>query len=571
MSPFLLLLVCLGLGAVLPAPGASAAVEIVVPRDHTLVREDTLLILGTAPQGSTIPWSVTAPSRREEGAVRADWGDLFEIFVILEPGINRFRVGDRAFRVFYDDGIQEVPEGYRPLKVHADDVSRCDDCHEGAGGGLARGGYPGVCLSCHVVVSANPANPADPRQDPHFRAAVARCGRCHQPHAGTDPVLLTAGRVDLCTGCHPDRRPGQGPHPALDEGGCTACHDPHYSGYPGGLLRPLPGLCAGCHDRARGPRRLHAPDGSGPSCATCHDPHGETPGLLRSGAPALCTGCHRGVLGAGHGQALAACTGCHDPHAPSDTGPVNRACGTCHPEVGRGRTVHPALELGCQACHDPHRDGGGRPGAEPCTGCHDTARSPKLASRHGSLRIPAETCTLCHPPHDAPGGSLVRGTLHAPLARGRCTVCHGGGAERSIHVDDPARRCRMCHAFEKDFAARGARPHAPVARGQCTVCHDPHMSPRRWLLRTGGDDLCRGCHDPAGHAHPLGPARGEGAPAGARVAAEKGEAIPCLGCHAAHGSGEPGPLIRPGRAPCPACHESRDPGPRGGGPAEGVP
>ncbi len=559
MRPFLVLLACLGLGAVLPVPGVSAAVEIVVPRDHTLVREDTLLILGTAPQGSTIPWSVTTRSGRVEETVRADWGDLFEIFVILEPGINRFRVGDRVFRVLYDDGAQEVPEGYRPLKVHADDVSRCADCHERAGGGLARGGYPGVCLSCHIVVSANPANRADPLKAPHFRAAVARCGRCHEPHAGTDPKLLTAGRVDLCTACHTDRRPGEGAHPALDEGGCTACHDPHYSGYPADLLRPLPGLCAGCHDQGEGSlRRLHAPVGSGRSCATCHDSHGETAGLLRAALPGLCTGCHGDVLRAGHGEALAACAGCHDPHGPAGSGllsgPVNGACRDCHPEVGRGRTVHPALDLGCQACHDPHRDGGGRPGAEPCAGCHDTDRSPELASLHGNLRIPGRTCALCHPPHDAPGRSLVRGTLHDPLARGRCTVCHGGGADRSINVDNPAQRCRMCHTFEKDLAVRGARTHAPVDRGQCTVCHDPHMSPRRWLLRAGGDELCRGCHDTAGHAHPLGPS-GEGEPPeGARILTGEGGDIPCLGCHAAHGSGEPGPLIRPGRALCRTCH-----------------
>ncbi len=549
MSPFLVLLLCLGLGAVLPGPGRAGAVEIVVPPDRTVVREDTLLILGTAPQGSTVPWSVTTGTGRSQEEVRADWGNLFEIFVILEPGINRFRVGDREFRVLYDDGSREVPEGYRPLKVHADDVSRCADCHERPGGRLVRGGYPGVCLSCHVLVSANPKNPADPLRTPHFRTAVARCGRCHEPHAGTDPKLLTAGRVEVCTACHRDRGPGRSAHPALEDGGCTACHDPHYSGYPADLLRPLPGLCGRCHDQGHGdPSLVHPPQGSGRSCSTCHDPHGEAPGLLRSAVPALCTGCHGDVPGAGHGEALGTCTGCHDPHGRPGSGllagPVNGGCEPCHPGVGRGATVHPALDLGCQACHNPHRDGGRRPGAEPCTGCHDAARSPKLANLHGNLPIPGRTCTLCHPPHDAPGRSLVRGTLHDPLARSRCTVCHGGGARRSLEVKEPARRCRVCHAV-----GRGRGAHAPVAEGRCTGCHDPHISPRRWLLRAGGDTLCRGCHDPLRHAHPR------------RRAGQDGD-IECLGCHAAHGSGGPGPLIRPGRTLCPTCH---GPGGAGGG------
>lgn len=531
--------------AILPRPVGAGEVGIIAPVDGSVVKDDSLLILGTAPRGSQVPWSVRSASGVLEDSARADWGDLFEIFVLLDPGLNEFRIGDRRLRVFYDDGSREPPEGFRPVRVHAGDVSRCSDCHDRLSMELLEGGYPGVCLACHVVVSVNPANQGPATDTPHFRKAVARCGRCHEPHASLDPKLLRRPGPELCRSCHPDRTVSAASHPVLAEEGCSACHDSHYSGYPNDLHKPQPALCQDCHDQGGGdPEGLHPPLVEGRSCSTCHDPHGDRPGLLRSAVPELCLGCHETVMDQGHGDALAECTRCHDPHGRTDQGllgdGVSPRCLECHEGVDRGDTVHPALQEGCQACHDPHADDSVEQARASCGKCHDLQGDEELGALHGGLSIPAGACLRCHPAHAAKGDRLVRGRLHPPLAKGKCTVCHGGGADRSIRVENPAARCRMCHSFEKDLRDAGARVHAPVAGGECTACHDPHMSSEPAFLRGPQPEVCGRCHDEAR----LGGGR-ERHPA----------AETCTDCHGAHGGRGPALLASQPPELCLDCHD----------------
>ena len=528
-------------------PVAAASARVLVPWDRTVVVDDTLLILGTAPRGSRIPWSAESPSGRVEDHVRADWGDVFEIFLILDPGLNVIRVGDETLRVFYDDGSAPVPRGFRTVRAHAGDVSRCSDCHDPLSMELQEGGYPGVCLVCHVVVSSNPDNPNGPEGDPHFQKAVARCGRCHRPHASDDPKLLREDRVAVCTRCHAGRDLEKGRHVRGQEGGCAVCHDPHYSGYPKLLLEGLPGLCGRCHDEGMAPGRPHAPVRSGDACSTCHDPHGSGGGLLRAGPTELCSRCHPGAVKEGHGASLGACTACHDPHGGADLlkGEAETMCRRCHGDVGRGRTVHTALEEGCQTCHDPHRDGDRKAARASCASCHDTAQG-ELAGLHGYLALPPGACTACHPPHSSEGPRLLTGKLHPPVAQGKCTVCHGGGTDRSLKVIEAARRCRMCHAFERGLSDRGERVHDPVAEGRCTACHDPHLSTQPKLLRADQPGVCGRCH------------------AEAVVTGEKERHPParrCTACHGAHGGPLPAFLKAGAPALCLECHDDPRKGP----------
>ncbi|RMG97403.1 MAG: hypothetical protein D6708_01500 [Candidatus Dadabacteria bacterium] len=533
------------------AGSAPAAVRVLTPPDRAVLTDASLLILGTAPRGETVPWSVRAASGTTSESVKADWGDLFEIFVILEPGLNEFRIGDQRLRVFLDDGTRPVPPEFRPARTHAGDVSRCVDCHDRLSMEVAAGGYPGVCLSCHVVVSTNPQNKTPAQDTPHFRKAVANCGRCHEPHAALDPKLLRAPGPDLCRTCHPDRTVSETTHPALADEGCAACHDSHYSGYPKELHKPLPDQCQDCHDEGTGDRRrLHPPLFGKRSCATCHDPHADTPGLLVEAVPGLCLNCHGPVVEHGHGEELSACTDCHDPHDRTDRGLLaadpSPRCRECHEGIDQGNTVHPALEEGCQGCHDPHADDNRAKARASCAGCHDLAGDEELSALHGGLSIPPGACSRCHPPHTAAEDRLVKGRLHPPVAKGKCTVCHGGGAERSVKVADPAARCRMCHSFEKDLRDAGATPHDPVAEGDCTACHDPHMSDRPAFLKGPQPEVCGACHEEA--EVPKGRAR--------HPAAET-----CTDCHAAHGGTKRAFLATAPPDLCLDCHDD---------PAEGL-
>ncbi len=538
-TPSYLLGLFLLLVAARPAPG----IEILAPLDQTVVREDTLLILGTAARGQRVAWSIRSPAGLLEDEVRADWGDLFEIFVLLDPGLNEIWVGDRRVRVFFAPGGEQAPPGYAPQRVHAGDISRCEDCHDPVSRELRDGGYPGVCLGCHVVVATNPAYRGSAEDAPHFREAVARCGRCHTAHVATDPKLLRGPASALCTRCHASRRPGPDVHPAYGERGCVTCHDPHFSGYPAELYGPETELCRRCHAAGATADPPHPPATRARACTRCHDPHAGGDELLPDGGSAPCIPCHTGVDPGGHHGAIPGCGTCHDPHDPGGEPSrerTDRACSGCHGEVGRGRTVHAALEKGCPACHDPHRDRDPAVARAACGRCHDPAGDAELRSLHGNLSVPPDACTLCHPPHASQRDQLVRGRLHDPLHQGRCTVCHGGGDDRSILVEDPGARCRMCHALGSAAPGGPPRPHPPVADGDCTACHDPHLSVLPALLRGDQSGMCGRCH-------------GEVLPGDGRR--RHPPAAVCTACHAAHGGGGPAFLSKPVPGLCLGCHD----------------
>lgn len=533
------------------APGAAAAAEpvrILSPLPRTLTSIDAVTILGTARRGTQVAWSVERQGKHEADRVRADWGDLFEIFLLLGPGLNRIRVEDQVVEVFYNPGNLQPPAGFVAAVTHARDFSRCDDCHEPLTMKLREGGYPGVCLACHVVESHNPADTRPPQQDSHFRKAISNCGTCHDAHVSASPKLLKGDANAVCGACHKPQLPAPGAHPAYEEGGCIACHDAHYSGYPKNLAEPLPVVCQRCHPQGAEEGKPHPPLAGKRSCALCHEPHGAGGALLRPGPEASCRSCHGAVLERGHGSELGECGGCHDPHRPLATGLAKKGldaqCRSCHDGVGKGRTTHGALDRGCQACHSPHRNEDLSLAEAACGRCHDARPGSSLASLHGNLELPAGSCRACHPPHASEQARLVRGPLHMPLVQGKCSVCHGGGAERSVVVADEGARCRMCHPFERELAAPGARPHAPVAQGECSACHDPHIASRPAMLRGAEEAVCRACHPVADASG------GRGLHEPARQ---------CTTCHAAHGGPQAKFLAEPPPAQCLACHDDPTP------------
>jgi len=522
------------LAVALAMTGATAAeVEFISPRDGLLTTDDTLVVIGRAERGRRLNWSVRRDGVTETDTVTANWGNLFEIFVMLGPGVNLIRVEDKSLQVFYDTGLERTPSEFRPQFVHATDLSLCEDCHDTRSGRLLDGGYPWVCFGCHLVVSSNPANPGEAREDRHFRTAVADCSRCHEAHVSADPKLLRAPTSNLCGGCHATFLTAPSTHRALETGGCAACHDPHFSGYPNSLHQRLPGLCQQCHDQGLKAGDAHPALTKDASCGTCHDSHGRGKGLLRDRPNTLCEPCHAKITRRGHGDDLAACDTCHDPHGVREANLLHagaqEACRTCHSDVAQGPNLHAPMEDGCQTCHRPHADDNLAQARQSCAGCHDLKDDQALVSLHGNLNLAPATCGICHQPHASPLPGLLKGKLHSPLAQGKCSACHGGGSERSTVITEPVTRCRMCHDFETTLRAAGAQLHQPLLDGGCITCHNPHLSAQPSLLRATEGVLCRQCHDTP------------------KVAVGKplhGAGQPCHACHNPHG-GYRGALLAP--------------------------
>lgn len=521
------------------------ALKLVAPVDKTVVQGSSVRVHGFGQQGSEVRVRVEGGGKASEASARLDAGSIVEITVPLSPGLNRITVGRETREVFRATGAEPAPPGFRPQRIHGGDISRCSSCHE-PDQSLRAGGYPGVCLSCHEVSSANPAHREGPERNLHFRANISRCNRCHDAHAAPDSKLLKGAAQELCTACHPGYAAGDGTHAAYDEGGCAACHDPHFSGFPKILTGAMPGPCEACHDQGKGAAgaKLHARVGGERACSTCHDPHGRQSGLLRQGAEALCTSCHAEVTKKGHGRELSECTACHDPHAAMGSGLVRKdvgeRCAECHDDVAKGKTIHAPVVQGCRGCHNPHEEEGTAAAATRCGACHDPARSSQMASLHGGLTLAPETCSTCHPAHASSTDRLVRGALHFPLTQGKCSVCHGKGSGLKLKTSEAVQACRVCHPFESMMAAKGERIHEPVADGECMACHDPHLSAIKGLLRAAEARVCGECHSVSQ----------KGAGRQPHSAAED-----CSGCHRPHGGGEGKFLVASPRALCAACHD----------------
>ena len=523
---------------------SAMALEILSPRDGVSVAGDSVILIGSGATGSRVEWEAVGDTGRKQGAAKALSSGGFGGAVSLLPGRNRLRVGSREVEVFSVQKGAGAPDGFRPLRVHAGDISNCKDCHK-VDLAVLGGGYPGVCLNCHVLEAENPKYAGEATDDRHFNSAGVKCGKCHDPHGSADPKLLLGSSQELCGTCHGRREEVAEAHPAYEEGGCMACHAPHFSGYDNQLSRTLPGVCQECHEQGTG-GSAHEPVTDDASCTNCHDVHGANGTMTPVSAPALCTRCHDDVLEGGHGGELEDCLGCHDPHGDGGRvrATVSGTCTECHDGVADGQTVHPALEEGCDTCHSPHRDDNVARARVGCGECHDLGADQELASLHGRLKLSPGSCSACHPAHAARGDKLLLGKPHFPLSQGKCTACHTAGG--GDFADVPADRCRTCHSSERDLTAAGATLHDPVAEGECATCHRPHLG-SAGLLRNEQRDICGECHD----VLEVGPGQMR------HTATES-----CTDCHGPHGGNAEHFLVATGDALCLECHD--DPAEAGG-------
>lgn len=537
----------LSAGPLLVAPALCASGPAVVfPPDGALIAGSASInVLGYRSDAAPLSLTVTAAGG---GARTAAVGTgAFSVPVTLEPGENVLAVGDRTIKVFLAAGAQSAAPGFSPPDTHAVD-NGCEDCHTFAKGAAALSAPPpALCLNCHddvlkggdgkpQAVLHPPAEegdclachpfhrlsikglPASSRRElcfgchddftgggkkrMHAPVAKGECTGCHGAHAAAGEKLLPASGVKLCLLCHTDPSTGKDgkewavPHPALDDG-CPSCHLPHVSEEPKLLKKAGVDVCADCHDpfpAEEGGKQLvkHSPVEDG-ECGGCHAVHGsDTPKLLAAPGKALCASCH------------------DDP--------------TLGPDGKDWATGHPALDDGCFTCHLPH-----------------------VAPSAGMLKADQPAlCAECHDPFPAPAAG---GSIHTPVAQGKCSGCHGphGSATPKLLLASPAQAlCVRCHTDPS--LSPGAKPWAvshPALDEGCPTCHAPHVAEGPRLLATAQAALCASCHEDKSLNDQGEPWSSPHRPVATGL---------CASCHGPHGSDQPALLLKPSTALCNTCH-----------------
>jgi DmsE family decaheme c-type cytochrome len=188
----------------------------------------------------------------------------------------------------------------------------------------------GACLACHESGMR-----LHWRGSQHQRQDLA-CTSCHTLHTDHDKVLARPTQIDVCLGCHKEKRAElhrPSTHPLLDgQMACSDCHNPHGSNGPTLLVgATLNETCYRCHAEKRGPFLWeHAPVRE--DCGNCHRPHGSTQtALLKARVPWLCQECH---LAPQHPSSAYSGTGLPTAATPSGAQQLlGKGCLNCHSQV----------------------------------------------------------------------------------------------------------------------------------------------------------------------------------------------------------------------------------------------
>jgi predicted CXXCH cytochrome family protein len=276
-----------------------------------------------------------------------------------------------------------------------------------------------------------------------------------------------------------------------------------------------PEVCLNCHSEIgdlNAKKHVHTAFKAG-KCSSCHNPHAARHAKLLADAPgALCLNCHsdikKAVSGPSPHQPAAGgdCLTCHDPHASDNPGqlkqPMTTLCTSCHPAVNdwlkRPNLHQPVAAKQCLKCHSPH--GTGNAGLlvntvpQLCFGCHQ--QDQMFQTVHKGYNLSKADCTTCHDPHSSGSKGLLMANQHPPFKGGRCTVCHGEGAQTggSFAIQGSIKTlCTKCHADINTSAKLEFHPHVD-SDSSCVNCHNPHASNGASLLASDQKNLCLKCH-----------------------------------------------------------------------------
>lgn len=151
----------------------------------------------------------------------------------------------------------------------------------------------------------------------------------------------------------------------------------------------------------------------------------------------------------------------------------------------------------------------------------------------------ANARSLCENCHDV---SAAKPFLHEAMTEDGCLVCHDPHASSGpflLATSNVKQTCVQCHP-----PAEGMTTHPPYAKGECLACHEPHASDNpNMLLAGGGADACGVCHrttleemETAAFSH-------------------RDTKKECLACHAPHASNQKGLLTERVETLCLSCHD----------------
>lgn len=181
--------------------------------------------------------------------------------------------------------------------------------------------------------------------------------------------------------------------------------------------------------------------------------------------------------------------------------------------------------------HDPFAKG-------DCTACHSDAKGTD-----GKLKM--KTDKLCYGCHEK---KRTGGYKHLEFAKGNCTSCHEpheSNSKKLLKHDTVNALCVSCHSEKAPLTKLAENMHAPMG-DSCLNCHEAHASNHRYQLKANGRrNLCFECH--ADKKEWI------------RNVKNKHGAIDrqkqCLGCHDAHGTGNPSILKeKTTKDACLTCH-----------------
>jgi len=209
----------------------------------------------------------------------------------------------------------------------------------------------------------------------------------------------------------------------------------------------------------------------------------------------------------------------------------------------------------CLKCHknfDRHTKKSRSASKMGCGACHLAEQGKKHPKQKNSIKLKYDPPKLCYDCHRE---SQFKGyNIHAPVAEGRCTVCHKVHQSRSksLLISKPPDLCYKCHdkaKFTKKYTHK-------VALNSCgRRCHNPHASEKPYLLALSINDNCIGCHKaqetgrhivslPAGDVHPI-----KGVPDPKNPVKE----MSCTSCHNPHSSNFAKLFLS--RQKCKGCHK----------------
>jgi DmsE family decaheme c-type cytochrome len=183
-----------------------------------------------------------------------------------------------------------------------------------------------VCLKCHTGNAT--FNIHNWNGSTHAGSEVS-CSSCHPIHAGSDLVAQPREVAGLCLSCHIDvsAQLSLPSHHPIKEGKiyCSDCHDPHGNANPSNLLgMTQKETCGRCHPEKTGPFLFEHGDIT-EQCTNCHNQHGSVNNnLLKLRGPFLCKQCHPEHRNsndnlAPKGMSYTRCTDCHSSVHGSDT------------------------------------------------------------------------------------------------------------------------------------------------------------------------------------------------------------------------------------------------------------